>query len=93
MIHPFVEDGRLTHIRQGVERIARSGRSWTITGEDGQRVDADILIIATSHPSPLPPHLLGEVLAGHPRFVLIRPRRRRLWPSALMIACWWSAMA
>lgn len=69
MIHPFVEDGRLTHIRQGVERIARSGRSWTITGEDGQRVDADILIIATSHPSPLPPHLLGEVLASHPRFV------------------------
>ncbi|MFS8045766.1 FAD/NAD(P)-binding protein [Rhizobium sp. BR 314] len=69
MIHPFVEGGHLAHVRQGVERIERSGGMWTITGEAGQRLDADILIIATSHPSPLPPALLREVLAAHPRFV------------------------
>lgn len=69
MIRPFVEEGRLTHIAQGVERISRSGRRWVITGEAGGRVDADILVIATSHPSPLPPQLLQDALADHPRFV------------------------
>ena len=69
MIRPFVEEGRLTHVQQGVERIWRSGRHWAITGDAGQRVNADILVIATSHPSPLPPQLLREALADHPRFV------------------------
>ncbi|MGG6893786.1 MULTISPECIES: FAD/NAD(P)-binding protein [Rhizobium] len=69
MIGPFVGDGRVTHVRQNVERISRTDRYWTVTGEAGQSVDADILIIATSHPSPLPPQLLRDTLAGHPRFV------------------------
>ncbi|ENN87644.1 hypothetical protein RHSP_45360 [Rhizobium freirei PRF 81] len=69
MIHPFVEDGRVTHLRESVERISRTDCHWTVTGEAGRSVDADILIIATSHPSPLPPQLLQDALAGHPRFV------------------------
>ena len=69
MIHPFVEDGRLTHISQGVERISRSDHRWAIAGEAGRQVEADILVIATSHPSPLPPQLLQDALADHPRFV------------------------
>lgn len=69
MIRPFIDEGRLTHVRQGVECIRRSGRRWAIAGEGGQRVKADILVIATSHPSPLPPRLLQEALADHPRFV------------------------
>ena len=69
MIHPFVEDGRLTHIPQGVERISRSGQRWAIAGEAGRQVEVDILVIATSHPSPLPPQLLQDALADHPRFV------------------------
>jgi len=69
MIRPFVGEGRVGHVQQGVESIRRSGRRWAITGDAGQRVDADILVIATSHPSPLPPRLLQEALADHPRFV------------------------
>ncbi|SCB08130.1 FAD/NAD(P)-binding protein [Rhizobium hainanense] len=69
MIHPFVENGRLVHVRQSVERIQRTGSRWTVTGADGERVDADILVIATSHPSPLPPQVLQDALADHPRFV------------------------
>ncbi|NLS15619.1 SidA/IucD/PvdA family monooxygenase [Rhizobium sp. P40RR-XXII] len=69
MIHPFVEDGRVVHVRQGVERIERAGGRWAVTGAAGQRVDADILVIATSHPSPSPPQVLREALTGHPRFV------------------------
>lgn len=69
MITPFVEDGRLVHVRQGVERIERAGRRWTLVSAAGQRVNADILVIATSHPSPLPPEVLQDALADHPRFV------------------------
>ncbi|AYG66582.1 MULTISPECIES: FAD/NAD(P)-binding protein [unclassified Rhizobium] len=69
MIHPFIEDGRVIHVRQSVERIERAGLRWTVTGAAGQRVDADILVIATSHPSPLPPQVLQDALAEHPRFV------------------------
>ncbi len=69
MIRPFVEDGRLTHVQQSVERIRRWGHRWVVTGDAEQEVDADILVIATSHPSPLPPRLLQDALADHPRFV------------------------
>lgn len=69
MIQPFVEDGRLSHIRQRVDHISRSEGRWIVAGEAGRRVHADILVIATSHPSPLPPQVLQRALAGHPRFV------------------------
>ncbi len=69
MIRPFVEDGRLVHVRQRVERIRRAGRRWMIVDAAGQSVNADILVIATSHPSPLPPQALQDALADHPRFV------------------------
>ncbi|WP_245410785.1 FAD/NAD(P)-binding protein [Rhizobium sp. JAB6] len=69
MIRPFVESGRLRHVRQSVERVQRMGGRWAVTGADGANVDADILVIATSHPSPLPPQLLRDALADHPRFV------------------------
>jgi len=69
MIRPFVENGRLVHVRQSVERIQRTGDRWTVAGAGGQRVDADILVIATSHPPPSPPQELRDALADHPRFV------------------------
>ena len=69
MIRPSIEDGRLVHIRQNVGRIERMGNRWVVTGAAGQRVDADILVIATSHPSPVPPQSLQDALAGHQRFV------------------------
>ncbi|SCB42815.1 FAD/NAD(P)-binding protein [Rhizobium multihospitium] len=69
MIRPFLENGRLLHVRQSVERIQRTGNRWTVIGAGGQRVDADILVIATSHPSPLPPQVLQDALADHPRFI------------------------
>jgi uncharacterized NAD(P)/FAD-binding protein YdhS len=69
MINPFIDDGRLVHIEQRVERIERAGQRWAITDAAGQRVEADILVIATSHPSPLPPQVLQDALAEHPRFI------------------------
>lgn len=80
MIRPYVEDGRLVHLRENVERVQRVGRRWTVTGAAGQRVEADILVVATSHPSPLPLQELREALADHPRFVA-----DPTWPEALAV--------
>ncbi|MFK0163294.1 FAD/NAD(P)-binding protein [Rhizobium sp. NPDC090279] len=78
MIRPYLEDGQLIHLSQSVERIQRAGRRWRVTGATGKRVDADILVIATSHPSPLPPQVLQDVLGDHPRFVSDPTRRDAL---------------
>ncbi len=70
MVQPFVEDGSITHVAEKTADVRRLNDRWLIEGEAGRRVEADILIIATSHPSPLPPEPLRRALAGHPRFVV-----------------------
>lgn len=79
MVQPFVDDGRITHVAEKTEKVQRLDGRWLISGEAGRRVEADILVIATSHPSPLPPEPLRSVLTDHPRFV-VDPTR----PDALV---------
>ncbi|MFT4184932.1 MAG: FAD/NAD(P)-binding protein [Rhizobium sp.] len=69
MLQPYVDDGSITHVADRAADVRRSGERWVIRGEGGRRVEADILIIATSHPSPLPPQVLSRALEGHPRFI------------------------
>lgn len=69
MVRPYVEDGKVVHLGQRVEHIQRTGNRWALTSADGRGMEADILVIATSHPSPLPPQALRDALAGHPRFI------------------------
>ncbi|MFS8113614.1 FAD/NAD(P)-binding protein [Rhizobium jaguaris] len=69
MVQPFIDSGAVTHIAERAEDVRRSDGRWVITGEAGRRLEADILVIATSHPSPQPPQPLQNALAGHPRFV------------------------
>ncbi|MBB3452536.1 putative NAD(P)/FAD-binding protein YdhS [Rhizobium sp. BK313] len=69
MVQPFVDSGAVTHVAERAEDVQRLDGHWVITGEAGRRVEADILVIATSHPSPQPPQPLQNALTGHPRFV------------------------
>ncbi|MDE1996826.1 MAG: FAD/NAD(P)-binding protein, partial [Rhizobiaceae bacterium] len=69
MVRPFVESGALTQVTERAVDVRRHGERWVVTGDAGRTVDADILVVATSHPSPLPPQPLARALAGHPRFV------------------------
>ncbi|AVA21949.1 MULTISPECIES: FAD/NAD(P)-binding protein [unclassified Rhizobium] len=69
MVQPFIDGGAITHVAERVADVRRLDDRWVITGEAGRRLEADILVIATSHPSPLPPRSLQNALAGHPRFV------------------------
>lgn len=69
MIQPFVENGAVAHVSERVARVWRQSGRWQIAGEGGTRVSADILVVATTHPSPLAPKALADALAGHPRFI------------------------
>jgi uncharacterized NAD(P)/FAD-binding protein YdhS len=69
MVQPFIDSGAVTHIAEKAADVRRLDGRWVITDEAERRLEADILVIATSHPSPQPPQLLQNALAGHPRFV------------------------
>jgi uncharacterized NAD(P)/FAD-binding protein YdhS len=68
-IQPFVDSGRIEHRREIVERIERLPHVWRIETGAGAVEDADIVVIATSHPAPSAPRALASILEGHPRFV------------------------
>ena len=69
-VEPYLRNGRIAHRRAEVERVTRTvdGR-WRITASDGQTLDADCVVIATSHPAPVAPRSLSNLLEGHPRYV------------------------
>ncbi|MCV3767845.1 FAD/NAD(P)-binding protein [Rhizobium sp. TRM95796] len=68
-LNPMLEDGRVEHVRSEVVSVVRDAGGWRIRRSDGGSVKADIVVIATSHPSPAAPRALAALLEGHPRFV------------------------
>ncbi len=69
VVQPLVESGAITHIARKVVDVRRRNGRWLISDEDGRRLEADIVVIATSHPAPTPPQSLSEALGSHPRFI------------------------
>lgn len=68
-IQPLVDAGRIVHRPQQVTKVDRLAGRWRIETEDGEGLDADIVVIATSHPAPSAPPTLAKLLEGNPRFV------------------------
>lgn len=68
-LQPLIRDGSVRHVRSMVQEVWKSGGHWHITDNGGGKTIADILVIATTHPSPTPPARLAEALADHPRFI------------------------
>lgn len=69
MVSPSVQSGRIVHVRSRVTEVERQDGRWLVKAENGDRLTADILVLATSHPAPAAPRSLAAVLEGHPRFV------------------------
>lgn len=69
MILPQVDSGAVRHVRQRVLLAERRDNRWHLVDDSGRTVEADILVIATSHPAPSAPEPLASVLAGHASFV------------------------
>lgn len=67
---PLLAAGTIEHRRTRVRAVARArDGAWTVTAEEGAALAADLVVVATTHPSPQAPAALDRVLAGHPRYV------------------------
>ncbi|WP_156615197.1 FAD/NAD(P)-binding protein [Agrobacterium vitis] len=66
---PYLADNRIDHIKSDVVALDQTTRGWRVTQADGATLEADDVVIATSHPSPRPPKALAAILEGHPRFI------------------------
>jgi uncharacterized NAD(P)/FAD-binding protein YdhS len=69
MVQPLVDSGDIVHIAERVADVGRRDGRWLISTTGGRQVEVDVLVVATSHPSPSAPMALESVLRGHPRFV------------------------
>ncbi|MDM9625451.1 FAD/NAD(P)-binding protein [Rhizobium sp. S152] len=68
-LRPFVDTGVIKHRRAKVAHVERADGHWTVFDSEGRGTEADLLVIATSHPAPDAPANLARALEGHPRFV------------------------
>ena len=68
-LRPAIEAGRILHQRATVTGVEKTDDGWLVSDSTGIETRADLLVIATTHPSPSPPRGLQAVLAGHPRYV------------------------
>lgn len=69
MIKPYVDDGAVRHIGQRVVSVGREDGRWHLVDDCGEMLEADVLVVATSHPAPSAPKALADALAGHRRFI------------------------
>jgi uncharacterized NAD(P)/FAD-binding protein YdhS len=68
-VKPYLLSGVVRHEQSRVVAVQRAPSGWVVIAENGARVAADILVIATSHPAPQSPKELDQPLKGHPRYV------------------------
>ena len=71
---PLVADGSIEHRKTRVRSVTAIGQGanqgrWRLEADDGSETVADIVVVATTHPSPQAPSVLARALAGHPRYV------------------------
>ncbi|MEP7456523.1 FAD/NAD(P)-binding protein [Phyllobacterium sp. SB3] len=67
-IEPFLKSGQIQHVRDKAREAILAGERYSIVLGDGTTLDADIIVIATTHPLPAVPTALQH-LAGTPQFV------------------------
>jgi len=78
LLKPLLTSGAIIHCRAAVTNVERYGSKWLIFDDQGKCTDANIVVIATTHPPPAAPAQLATPLADHPRYIADTTR-----PSAL----------
>lgn len=68
-VAPLIDGRAVRHVQDHVVLIKRDGPSWFIQTDSGAVVRADIVIVATTHPSPVAPRVLKKALTGDARFI------------------------
>ncbi|SFA80190.1 Uncharacterized NAD(P)/FAD-binding protein YdhS [Rhizobium sp. NFR07] len=79
-LKPLLDKGAVKHVRAAVVRAEKQDERWHVTDGNGETLIADILVIAATHPTPVPPARLVAALAGHPRFIADPTARASLAP-------------
>jgi uncharacterized NAD(P)/FAD-binding protein YdhS len=67
-LQPWLDSGRIVHLRSRANAAERAGAGYRITLEDGRSLQADHLVLAVSHPAPGVPGALRG-LVGDPRLI------------------------
>ncbi|MFT8644790.1 MAG: FAD/NAD(P)-binding protein, partial [Gluconacetobacter sp.] len=68
---PRLASGQVVHRRARVTEVTpRPGGGWWIATDDGERTEAGIVVIATSHPAPAPPAALAGLAGDGGRLVV-----------------------
>jgi uncharacterized NAD(P)/FAD-binding protein YdhS len=60
-LRPLVTRGMIQHRRRRVISIARDGGQWRLKDDAGDGLDADVVVIATTHPPPSLPRILAPL--------------------------------
>lgn len=66
---PYLERGRLRHVREKVVDIVRFDERWVVKTATGAEQPADIVVLASTHPKPSIPALLSKNLANDERLI------------------------
>lgn len=77
-VSDLLREEKIRHVHAAVTEVEKVGHHWQITDSDGGMTEADILVIATSHPSPVAPSRLASALAGQPKFIVDATRPEAL---------------
>ncbi|GAB6853418.1 FAD/NAD(P)-binding protein [Asaia astilbis] len=70
---PYLETGRLRHVRGTLDDVTQTGTTWHLSVSDGPTLDATLLVIATTHPAPSLPAPLTTL--EHDKRVVSNPWR------------------
>jgi uncharacterized NAD(P)/FAD-binding protein YdhS len=69
LMAPVLKSGVVRHVRERVQTVSRQPDGWHLVGEDGTVVVADLLVLAATHPSPVAPPPIEQVLRGDARYI------------------------
>ena len=78
LLQPVLKSGAIRHRRATVTALHRKTDGWVILDEKRGLTEAEIVVIATSHPPPAAPGRLAATRAGHPRFIADTTKRGAL---------------
>jgi uncharacterized NAD(P)/FAD-binding protein YdhS len=67
-VGPYVAAGAIRHWRRAVASLRKAGDGWRLRDEAGETHDADIVVLAATHPAPSLPSPLAA-LRGDPRLI------------------------
>jgi uncharacterized NAD(P)/FAD-binding protein YdhS len=68
-LQPFVASGRIEHVRDHARGLYQVPGRHGLTLASGRRIEADVLVLANSHPPPRPLPTLAGLAHGDPRIV------------------------